>query len=271
MSQPAVQAPESLHNVDAYRRGWWMGLAVLTIFAALSGWAIWYVELLDPVRWRKAVPALLDVAYRMYPPDREYWRSWIKPLYQTLSMCTAGTALAVVASVPLSFLAAKNSSPHPVIYYLTRVLLNIMRGVPDLIAAIMLVAALGAGPLAGTLALAFHSTGVLAKFFAEIIEHTDTSTIEAVRATGAGPLQVLYHGYLALAFPQFADASVYRWECNFRNSFMMGLVGAGGIGFTLYSAFTILAYHEMLALLILVLALVTLVDFLGAIVRQSVK
>jgi len=219
----------------------------------------------------KGDAALTDVALRMYPPDFDDRRLWLKPLYQTLAMCTAGTALAVFASIPLSLLAAKNATPHPVIYHGTRVLLNIMRGVPDLIAAIMFVAAFGAGPLAGTLALAFHSTGVLGKFFAEIIEHTDASAVEAVRATGAGPLQVLYHGYLVLAFPQLTDASVYRWECNFRNSFMMGLVGAGGIGFTLYSAFTILAYHEMLALLILVLGLVTLVDFLGAKLRQAVN
>src|SRR5262249_13597873 len=156
--------------------------------------------------------------------------------FNSLAMSVSGTAVAVVSAVPFGIFAGKNLSPHRAVYYVTRVLLNFMRGVPDLIFVIVVVGALGMGALPGAMGLAFHSAGVLGKFFAEIIEHTDAAAIEAVRSTGAGRLQTLYHGYLALAIPQLADAAVYRFECNFRNSMMLGMVGAGGIGFEIYSA-----------------------------------
>ncbi|HYG77921.1 MAG TPA: phosphonate ABC transporter, permease protein PhnE [Planctomycetota bacterium] len=271
MEETAAGSISFSQKSSAYQRSWLLSYSIFAALVVASAVAIYYVGLLDPARWRRAAPALEDVVTRMYPPDFSDRRLWIKPLYQTLAMSMAGTALAVAASIPLGILAARNATPFAFLYHPTRILLNFMRGVPDLIAAIMFVAAFGMGPLPGTLALAFHSTGVLGKFFAEIIEHTDAATIEAVRASGAGRLQVLWHGYLTLAFPQLADASVYRWECNFRNSAILGMVGAGGIGFQIYAAFTVLAYREVLALLILVLFLVTVVDLLGASLRQRIK
>jgi phosphonate transport system permease protein len=140
-----------------------------------------------------------------------------------------------------------------------------------MVAAIVFVAAFSFGPIAGTLALAFHSTGVLGKFFSEIIEHVDPAPVEAVRATGAQGLQILYHGYLALALPQLADAAIYRWECNFRHSMLLGMVGAGGIGFELYTAFQYRNYPEVMAITLIIVALITAVDTLGSKLRATIK
>jgi phosphonate transport system permease protein len=124
------------------------------------------------------------------------------------------------------------------------------------------------GPLPGVLALGLHSVGMVGKFFAEIIEHADPAPIEAVRAVGARPFQVITHGYLPQVFPKFADVTVYRWEYNFRASTVMGMVGAGGIGFELMGSLRILEYKEVSAILIVILVMVTLVDGLGARFRR---
>jgi phosphonate transport system permease protein len=140
--------------------------------------------------------------------------------------------------------------------------------VPDLILGILFVAAVGFGALPGVLALGIHSAGMVGKFFAESIEHVDEATVEAVRSSGARPLQVILHGVLPQVLPRMADVTVYRWEFNFRASTVVGMVGAGGIGFELIASLRIMNYREVTALLLVVLVLVTLVDSLGGWLRR---
>jgi phosphonate transport system permease protein len=257
--------------VGSQRRAWMRGVIFIGIFMVPSLVSLAYVYLVEPIRLSKVIFALNDVLSRMIPPDFTDYKYWLTPLLNTFAMSLSGTFLAVLFGLPLGFLSARNATPHTLVYYFARLLLNVMRATPDLVAAIVFVAAFNLGPLAGAMALAFHSTGVLGKFFAEIIEHVDPAPIEAVRATGARPLQVIYHGYLALALPQLADAAIYRWECNFRNSMMLGMVGAGGIGFELFMAFNYRHYPVVLAITILIVALVTVVDSLGAKLRVAIK
>ncbi len=130
---------------------------------------------------------------------------------------------------------------------------------------IIFVAAVGFGALPGVLALGLHSVGMVSKFFAEAIEHVDEAPVEAARAAGATPMQVLLHAVLPQVTPQFADVAIYRWEYNFRASTVMGMVGAGGIGFELMGSLRIMQYQEVAAILLVILAMVTLVDaFSGA-------
>ena len=140
-------------------------------------------------------------------------------------MSISGSAIAVTLSVSLAFLAARKTSPHPVVFQLTRTVLNGLRSVPELIMGIIFVAAVGFGALPGVLALGLHSIGMVGKFFAEAIEHVDEAPVEAADAAGATRLQVLYHAVLPQVLPQFADVSIYRWEYNFRASTVMGMVG----------------------------------------------
>jgi phosphonate transport system permease protein len=186
-------------------------------------------------------------------------------------MSIAGTALAVVLSLPLALMAAPNTTPHPVIYRLVRTLMAAMRSVPEIIFGIIFVAAVGFGALPGVLALALHSTGMVAKFYAETIEHVDPKPIEAARASGASLGQIITHAVLPQVLPQLADITIYRWEYHFRASAVLGIVGAGGIGFELMAALRLIKYDEVSAILLTILACVVLVDSTGAALRRKLK
>ncbi|MHB8771539.1 MAG: phosphonate ABC transporter, permease protein PhnE [Syntrophales bacterium] len=240
-------------------------LAVVTLLCLA------YVGFFDLARMAEGIPAILHLVLESMPPNFENGLTWIKPLIDTLVMSVAGTVLALFLSLPLAFLAARNTSPHPAVYHAGRLLLNGLRSIPELIMGILFVAAVGFGALPGVLALGLHSIGMVGKFFAEAIEHVDSEPIEAVRATGAKPLQVIVHGILPQVFPQMADVSIYRWEYNFRASTVMGMVGAGGIGFELMGSLRIMEYRDVGAILIVILATVTVVDGLGSTLRKRFK
>lgn len=225
----------------------------------------------DAARFADGLPALGQVFSEMVPPDFGRWRSWIRPLADTLAMSVAGTALAVTLSLPLALLAAPNTSPHAVVLRLARMLLSALRSVPEIILGILFVAAVGFGALPGVLALALHSVGMVAKFYAEAIEHVDPRPLEAAEAAGASPLQVVTHAVLPQVLPQLADITLYRWEYHFRASAVLGIVGAGGIGFELMAALRLLAYDQVAAILLTILGCVVVVDALGAALRRRLK
>jgi phosphonate transport system permease protein len=241
------------------------------VFALITAICLYYVGFFDLARMTEGVPSILKLVLESVPPNFNNGRTWVKPLIDTLVMSIAGTFLALSLSLPLAFMAARNTSPHPVVYHTVRMLLNGLRSIPELIMGILFVAAVGFGALPGVLALGLHSIGMVGKFFAEAIEHVDIEPIEAVRAAGAKPLQVIVHGILPQVFPQMADVSIYRWEYNFRASTVMGMVGAGGIGFELMGSLRILEYRDVGALLIVILAMVTLVDNFGSYLRKRFK
>ena len=245
-------------------------LAILAVAIAVAGCG-YYVGLFDIERLSEGIPSLASLIGEMFPPDFEQWKSWGKPLVDTLAMSVAGTAIAVVVSVPLAVLAARNTSPHPVVFHLSRGLLNGLRSIPELIMGIVFVAAVGFGALPGVLALAFHSIGMVAKFFAESIEHVDPAPVEAARASGCSSMQIIFHGIFPQVFPQMADTAIYRWEYNFRASTVMGMVGAGGIGFELIGSLRIMQYQEVSAILIVILAMVTLVDAFSSWLRWKTQ
>jgi len=240
---------------------------ILTIIAACS----FYVGLFDMKRLSEGIPSLFSLLGEMFPPNFNDARDWIKPLIDTLAMSVAGTALAVAFSLPLALLAAPNTSPHPIVYQMARGILNGLRAIPELIMGIIFVAAVGFGALPGVLAVGLHSIGMVGKFFAEAIEHADTSPIEAARAVGATPLQVIMHGILPQVLPQMADVSIYRWEYNFRASTVMGMVGAGGIGFELMGSLRLMQYQDVFAILLVILVMVTMVDSLSGYLRKRFK
>ncbi len=254
-----------------YGRGWKRKLAQAAAVLGVVLVASWYVNLLDFDTLAQGVPATMTLAGESFPPDFSNAANWFSPLIDTLAMSIAGTAIAVSLSLPLAFLAARNTSPHPVVFQLTRVVLNGLRSVPELIMGIIFVAAVGFGALPGVLALGLHSITMVGKFFAEAIEHVDEAPVEAARAAGATRLQVLFHAVLPQVLPQFADVSIYRWEYNFRASTVMGMVGAGGIGFELMGSLRIMQYQEVLAILLVILLMVTLVDVLSGFLRKSFK
>ena len=267
-STAAVAAAEFERLLDADIRTWRRGAIQIGLVLAVIAICAWYVGLFDGHRLAEGVPSLASMVGEMFPPNFAEWQTWLKPLLDTLAMSVAGTALAVVVSIPLAFLAARNTAPHPLVFQAARGLLNGLRSIPELILGIIFVAAVGFGALPGVLALGLHSVGMVGKFFAEAVEHADEAPIEAARAAGASPLQVILHGVLPQVLPQFAGIAVYRWEYNFRASTVMGMVGAGGIGFELMGALRIMQYQDVSAILIVILAMVTVVDALSGHLRK---
>jgi phosphonate transport system permease protein len=230
-----------------------------------------HAGLFDLKRLAAGVPSIGLMLREAWPPDFGRAHRWGGPVFDTLTMSVAGTALAVVLAVPLAVCAARTTTPHTSAYVLARGVLNALRAVPELILGILLVAAVGFGALPGVLALGLHSVGMVGKFFAEAIEHAHREPVEAARAVGAGPLQVILHGIVPQILPKLVDVIAYRWEYNIRASAVMGVVGAGGIGFELIAALRLMQYREVSALLLVILVMVTLVDALGALVRRRFK
>ncbi len=233
--------------------------------------SFWLTGLFDLQRLAEGIPAIIQIGSEMMPPDFTRWQAWIRPLLDTLAMSIAGTAFAVLFSLPLAFLAAANTAPGRGTYHAIRLLLNLFRSLPELILGIILVAAVGFGVLPGVIALGLHSIGMVGKFFAEAIEHVDPRPIEAARAAGATPLQVILHAILPQVMPQMADTVIYRWEYHFRASVVLGAVGAGGIGTELLSSLRIMDYPQVCAILICILACVTVVDAIGMALRRRLK
>jgi len=143
--------------------------------------------------------------------------------------------------------------------------------VPEIIMGILFVAAVGFGALPGVLALALHSVGMVGKFYAEAIEHVDAKPLEAARAAGATRFQVITHAVLPQVMPQLSDITIYRWEYHFRASAVLGIVGAGGIGFELIAALRLMSYDQVSAILLAILACVLVVDGIGARLRAALK
>jgi phosphonate transport system permease protein len=164
-----------------------------------------------------------------------------------------------------------NTAPHALVQQAARLLLSFLRSVPEIIMGILFVAAVGFGALPGVLALGLHSVGMVGKFYAEAIEHSDPRPAEAARAAGAGPLQIIQRAILPQVLPQLADITLYRWEYHFRASAVLGIVGAGGIGFELIAALRLMAYDQVSAILLAILACVVAVDATGAALRRRLR
>jgi phosphonate transport system permease protein len=246
-------------------------LAILALIVGGVGSALWATGVLDPDRYDGTWPAITQLSREMFPPDFSRFQKWLRPLLDTLAMSVAGTALAVLLSLPIALLAASNTTPHRLVYRVARLLLNFLRSVPELIMGIIFVAMVGFGALPGVLALGLHSVGMMGKFFAESVEHVDGRPIEAACACGARPIQVVCHAILPQVLPQITDITVYRWEYNFRASTVLGAVGAGGIGFELVAALRVLEYAQVSAILICILVCVTMVDIIGAALRKMLQ
>ncbi|WP_124711527.1 phosphonate ABC transporter, permease protein PhnE [Gordonia insulae] len=188
--------------------------------------------------------------------------------WETLLMAVLGTVLAAVASVPLAFLAARNTTPHPVVHTVARGVITFCRAMPDLLFAVLFVRALGIGVLPGVLALALHSIGMLGKLFADAIEQTDPGPREAVRSTGAGYLREMINAVLPQCVPAWIAAFIYRIDINLRMSVVLGFVGAGGIGFALQDALRGLIYPRALGIVLVILVIIAAMELVAIAIRR---
>jgi phosphonate transport system permease protein len=237
--------------------------------AGLTAVMLWHVG----VRWDYVADAptqVGDLLGRMLPPEWTFASSLLRPLAQTINIATLGTVAAIVVSLPLAFFAALNTSPARVAYVIARVVIVVARSVDTLIWALVFIIVVGPGSLAGTLAVAVRSVGFLAKLFAEGIEEIDRGQVEAVTATGSSRLSTLLYGIVPQVKPVILGLSIYRWDINIRESTVLGLVGAGGIGFTLNEAILGLEWARVGLIILVVLVVVLLSEAVSALVRSRV-
>jgi phosphonate transport system permease protein len=211
-----------------------------------------------------------DLMTRMVPPRWSYMEQLWRPLWDTINIATLGTLLAILIAVPTAFLAAENTTPSRLLVRpLALLVIVTSRSVNSLIWALLLVTVLGPGLLAGVIAIALRSIGFIAKLLYEAIEEIDPRQVEAVRAAGAGPAQVLDYGIVPQILPAFAGISLFRWDINIRESTVLGLVGAGGIGLQLKASVDTLAWPQVTLIFILILVTVIISEWVSARVRRS--
>jgi phosphonate transport system permease protein len=244
-------------------RGWSIWLAI----AALLAWSWTPVEMYKigglVTDWRN----MAEFASGFLRPSLHDWPTYAQQMLETVQMALWGTALAVLFGMPFAILGAANVCPPWVVHPIRR-LMDACRAINEIVFALLFVVAVGLGPLAGILALAVHNIGIIAKLFSEAVEAIDPRPVEGIRATGASRLQEVIFGIVPQVMPLWSSFTLYRFETNVRSATVLGIVGAGGIGQSLYENIRAFQYSETATIVIIVVVTVMLIDMLSARVRK---
>lgn len=261
-------------------------LALLVLCAVVASWRLAEVRPLAFVQ-AEALRNLLAFASGMFPPAHSaaFLKSIARPLMETIQIALLGTLLAALLGMPLALLATNSlffAGPlHEMTrrgplawaltrlpYILARLLLNLLRSIPELVWALLFVRALGLGAAPGVVALAVSYGGMLGKVYADIFEAVPSAPLEALQSTGASRLQLVLYGWLPQVWPTLLAYTLYRWECALRAAALMGFVGAGGLGQHIELAMRMFEYHEAVSLILMIFVLSALVEWLGDTLRR---
>lgn len=245
--------------------GWLVGIAIfVACWQRISEATTWFFV------W-DAPRIAGDIWTRATPPRWEYITQLGRPIWDTLNIATLGTLFAICLAVPVAFMAARNTTPS-VLFIRPVALLVIVssRSINSLIWALLLIAIIGPGVFAGVIAIAIRSIGFCAKLLYEAIEEIDHNQVEAIAATGASRWQVMTYGIVPQILPAFAGIAVFRWDINIRESTVLGLVGAGGIGLQLSASLNVLAWPQVSLILLVILAAVMISEWVSAKVRGAI-
>lgn len=248
------------------------GLRLLAILGAIA-YLFLALSTLE-INWARVAQGttrgLRIMAGFLQPDFTSRWGDIQEGILESLTMTVVSTAIGVFLSIPIGFGAARNFAPLPV-YLFCRSVVAIARTFQEVILAILFVVMVGFGPLAGALTLSFTSIGFLAKLLAENIEEIDPAPLEAIRATGASGLQAIAYGILPQVMPRLVGLSVYRLDINLRESAIVGVVGAGGIGATLQTAFDRYEFNTAAAILLIIIALVMGTELASGVIRRRLQ
>ncbi len=254
---------------DALRppRGAALGqLLALIATAVVLAWA-WRGAEMRPGELVRDSGNMVALARDFFPSDFSEWRSYAREMVLTVQIALWGTSLAILCAIPCGLLCAGNVAPwwldQPV-----RRLMDRFRAINELVFAMLFVVAVGLGPFAGVLALWVHTTGVLAKLFAEAVEAIDHRPVEGVRATGAHGLEEIAYGVIPQVLPLWVSYSLYRFESNVRSASVIGLVGAGGIGQVLWEIIRAFQFQQTCAVIIIIVIAVSLLDMASQKLRR---
>ncbi|PLC50344.1 phosphonate ABC transporter, permease protein PhnE [Pollutimonas subterranea] len=213
---------------------------------------------------------MADLVHRMWPVSWQSFQGSIqKALIETLHMATLGTILAVVLAVPVGLLASEKLTPNKAVNFLARLILVSSRSINSLVWALLFIAVFGPGPLAGTIAIAFRSIGFIGKLLGEALDDAHPGPIEALTATGASTGSIIGYGYWPQIRPAFWSIVLLRWDINVRESAVLGLVGAGGIGMALNSAMDLFQWDKVALILLLIFGIVIVAEIIITRVRKT--
>ena len=212
-----------------------------------------------------------DILGRMLPPDFSNFKNLVRAMFETIEIAFLGTFIAIVLSIPVGLFSARNLAPNYFVFLIARVVTIFFRAIPEFIIAMILVIAVGFGAIPGVLALGLHTMGFLAKFYAEDIEHVNKGPIEALKASGASKRQIISFAVIPQIIPSFIGNNLYILDRNIRMATMLGIVGAGGIGYELQSSFRMFEYQKVSAIIIIIFITIFLIDHLSSFIRSKVK
>jgi len=250
----------------------WQTWVLLAVFIAYVGGTVWswrYIDMTLSTLFG-GFPELWNLVTYMFPPRFDKIGEVLDATLETIWMALIGTTASVLLSIPLAFLAARNTTPNPVTFAASRAIITLSRAVPTLVLAAVLTLPLGIGPLAGILALAIHSIGMVGKLFTEAIENTESMSREAVTSTGAGKWQTVLTTIVPQITPSSIGTSLYRLDINLRESAVLGFVGAGGVGFVIQTTLRSLDYQRAIAAVSVIFAVITLIEMVSTRLRTSI-
>ena len=212
-----------------------------------------------------------DILSRMLPPDFSNLNELIYAMFETIEIAFLGTFIAIVLSIPLGLFSARNLAPNYFVYLICKTIVIFFRAIPEFIIAMILVIAIGFGAMPGVLALGLHTMGFLAKFYAEDIEHINKGPIDALKSSGATKSQIISFGVIPQILPSFVANNLYILDRNVRMATMLGIMGAGGIGYELQSSFRMFEYERVSAIIILIFITIFVIDNISSKVRSQIK
>lgn len=259
---------KQLPGLPAKPRDWlpiWATLLIIVI-----GWMAWNLEI-NPQTLIDGLGNMAQFASRFLSPDFSEIGLYLKLMGVTVVMACWGTAIAFVISFILAPLGAHNLSPHPRLYRIVREFFNFCRAMPDLLVALILVSAIGLGPLPGVLSLGLSSSGFLGKFLAESLERVPHGRYEALASVGAGFVQTVAYAGWPSVLQEATGYTLFVLDRNVRMAAVLGLVGAGGIGSAVSTSLRLFQYGKASALIIIIIATILIIDFLSVWLRARLK
>ena len=242
---------------------WYLSWGFILMLLAAS----WQGADMRPVELFRDSSNMATYAADFFPPNFRQWRLYVDEMVVTLQIALWGTALAVITAVPMALLASSNIVPWWV-YQPVRRLMDACRAINEMVFAMLFVVAVGLGPFAGVLALWIHTSGILAKLFSEAVEAIDPQPVEGIRSTGASALHEIVYGVIPQVIPLWISFTLYRFESNIRSASVVGMVGVGGIGVVLWEIIRGFQYAETCAVMLIIIATVSVIDLVSARIRH---
>ena len=260
-------------HLEKYLRSQWTWKTYIFIFSFIFVLAFIVIDLkINFIElFSESSKYFVDILVRMLPPDFSNLKNLISAMLETIEIAFLGTFIAIALSIPVGLFSARNLAPNYGVFLLARTITIFFRAIPEFIIAMILVIAIGFGAIPGVLALGIHTMGFLAKFYAEDIEHVNKGPIDALKSSGASKSQIISFAVIPQIIPSFIANNLYILDRNIRMATMLGIVGAGGIGYELQSSFRMFEYQKVSAIIIIIFITIFFIDHLSSFIRSKIK